>query len=292
MNHPELKQIGVVVNAAKRGSGPLLTHLITLLRKNKIVPLLDADATQLAGKKYQSLPLKKICKQADLVVVLGGDGTILRVVREMPDLKTPILGVNLGHLGFLTAARGTELSKTIKDIIRGHYQISERKTIEITLYRRGKKISSHRALNDAVISRSAFSRIVRLKLLIDDQLLTEYMCDGMIFASATGSTAYSLSAGGPIVLPNSRMFIITPICPHALSNRPVIASEQSRARCKVVQAAGELLLTIDGQVQVPMNVGDEVEVRSSRSSAKLVLPKGQSYFEILRQKLKWSGANV
>lgn len=292
MNHPELKQIGVVVNAAKRGSGPLLTHLITLLRKNKIVPLLDADSTQLAGKKYQSLPLKKICKQADLVVVLGGDGTILRVVREMPDLKTPILGVNLGHLGFLTAARGTELSKTIKDIIRGHYQISERKTIEITLYRRGKKISSHRALNDAVISRSAFSRIVRLKLLIDDQLLTEYMCDGMIFASATGSTAYSLSAGGPIVLPNSRMFIITPICPHALSNRPVIASEQSRARCKVVQAAGELLLTIDGQVQVPMNVGDEVEVRSSRSSAKLVLPKGQSYFEILRQKLKWSGANV
>jgi len=143
-----------------------------------------------------------------------------------------------------------------------------------------------------VISRGAFSRVVRLRLSIDGEMLTEYVCDGMIFATATGSTAYSLSAGGPILVPTARALIITPICPHALSNRSVIAGEGSAIRCRVASAAGELLLTVDGQVQLRMQVGDEVEVRQSPRTVQLVTPKGHSYFEVLREKLKWSGANV
>ena len=143
-----------------------------------------------------------------------------------------------------------------------------------------------------MISRGAFSRVVRLQLSIDGEMLTEYVCDGMIFATATGSTAYSLSAGGPILVPTARALIITPICPHALSNRSVIAGESSVIRCRVAGAAGELLLTVDGQVQLRMQVGDEVEVRQSPRTVQLVTPKGHSYFEILREKLKWSGANV
>ena len=165
-------------------------------------------------------------------------------------------------------------------------------TYGYVISRGGKTLETHRALNDAVVSRSAFSRVVRLKLAIDGELLTEYVCDGMIFSTATGSTAYSLSAGGPILLPAARSFIITPICPHALSNRSIVAGEDSVARCHVASAAGELLLTVDGQVQVRMQVGDEVEVRRAARPVQLVTPKGHSYFQVLRQKLKWSGSNV
>ena len=184
------------------------------------------------------------------------------------------------------------LAKAVGSILRGEYEVSVRHTIQTTLMRSGTRLESHRALNDAVISRGAFSRIVRLRLTIDDEWLTEYVCDGMIFATATGSTAYSLSAGGPILMPAARAYILTPICPHALSNRPIVADEKSVVRCQVVSAAGELLLTVDGQVQTRMQVGDEVEVRSARQAVRLVTPAKHAYFEVLRQKLKWSGSNV
>jgi NAD+ kinase len=227
-----------------------------------------------------------------MVVVLGGDGTILRVARELAGAATPMLGINLGGLGFLTSVRSDEFHVALRDVLRGDYAISERFRIQTTLVRGGKRLETHTALNDVVLSRGAFSRIVRLRVSIDDELLTEYVCDGMIFATPTGSTAYSLSAGGPILLPGARAVIVTPICPHALSNRSVIADADSVVRCVVASAAGELLLTVDGQVQVRMQVGDEVKVAKSPQVVRLVTPKGQTYFDVLRQKLKWSGSNV
>jgi NAD+ kinase len=200
--------------------------------------------------------------------------------------------VALVRLGFLTSVRSNALTKAIGAVLSGEYDITERQVLRATLLRRGKRLETSDALNDVVVSRSAFSRIVRLRLTIDSELLTEYMCDGMIFATATGSTAYSMSAGGPILLPHTRGFVISPICPHALSNRSVIASADSVARCRVMSAAGELLLTVDGQVQSRIRVGDEVEVRRSPRTVHLATPKGQTYFELLRRKLKWSGANV
>jgi len=214
------------------------------------------------------------------------------VARELEGSATPLLGVNLGNLGFLTSVRGDRLTTAVREILRGEYQISERQSLQTTLLRDGKCKEAHQALNDVVVSRGAFSRIVRLRLSVDGELLTEYVCDGMIFATATGSTAYSLSAGGPIMVPTARALIITPICPHALSNRSVIAGENSVVRCQMMSAAGELLLTVDGQVQLRMEAGDEVEVRQSSRTVQLIIPKNHSYFEVLREKLKWSGANV
>ena len=287
-----MKTVGIAANRTKPESRDRLAELLNLLAANKVAALLEQDAAAMAGRPTDSVPLCEIGKRAEIIFVLGGDGTILRVARELEGAPTPMLGVNLGSLGFLTSVRSEDLTAATKQILRGDYTISERFAIQTTLFRAGKRLESHAALNDAVISRGAFSRIVRLRVKIDGELLTEYVCDGMIFATPTGSTAYSLSAGGPILLPSARACIVTPICPHALSNRSVIAGEESVVTCHVASSAGELLLTIDGQVQVHMQVGDEVEVRRSPQSVQLVAPRGQSYFDVLRQKLKWSGSNV
>ncbi len=287
-----MNTIGIAANIGKPESRDRLFELLKVLTAHNVTTLLEQEAAALAGRPNDSLTLAEIGQRADMVFVLGGDGTILRVARDLGGAATPMLGINLGSLGFLTSVRSDDLTGATKQILRGEYEISERFTIQTTLRRGGQKLDSQPALNDAVISRGAFSRIVRLRVSIDGELLTEYVCDGMIFATPTGSTAYSLSAGGPILLPGARACIVTPICPHALSNRSVIAGEDSVVLCKVASAAGELLLTIDGQVQMRMQVGDEVEVCRSPRAVRLVMPKGQTYFDVLRQKLKWSGSNV
>jgi len=286
------RTVGVAANIDKPDSRGRILELLDLLDANNTVVLLEQQTAAMADRPSDSAALAEIGKRADMIFILGGDGTILRAARELEGADTPILGVNLGGLGFLTSVRCEDLTKATAEVLRGEFDISERFTIHTRLIRGGQELEAHRALNDAVISRGAFSRIVRLRVSIDGELLTEYLCDGMIFATPTGSTAYSLSAGGPILLPTARACILTPICPHALSNRSVIAGEESVVRCQVASAAGELLLTIDGQVQLRMQVGDEVEVRRSSESVRLVTPKGHAFFDVLRQKLKWSGSNV
>jgi NAD+ kinase len=287
-----MKTVGIAANIGKPESRDRLFELLNLLAASNVTALLEQEAAALAGRPNDSLALREIGKRAEMIFVLGGDGTMLRVARELEGAPIPMLGVNLGSLGFLTSVRSEDLSAATKQILLGDYNISERFAIQTTLFRAGQRQETHAALNDAVISRGAFSRIVRFRVSIDGEMLTEYVCDGMIFATPTGSTAYSLSAGGPILLPGARACILTPICPHALSNRSVIAGEESVVSCHVAGAAGELLLTIDGQVQVHMQVGDEVEVLRAPRPVHLVAPKGQSYFDVLRQKLKWSGSNV
>ena len=284
--------VGIAANPEKPQARACLTRLLQLLRHRKVAALLDHQAAAAVHQPKAGCAVREIGRKADLLIVLGGDGTMLRVARELGGAATPIFGINLGRLGFLTSVRSNALAEAVGAVLRGEYDVTKRQVLRTTLLRRGKRLETSDALNDAVVSRSAFSRIVRLRLTIDGELLTEYMCDGMIFATATGSTAYSLSAGGPIMLPHAHGFVISPICPHALSNRSVIASPDSVARCRVMSAAGELLLTVDGQVQSRMRVGDEVEVRRSPHAVHLATPKGQSYFELLRRKLKWSGANV
>jgi len=284
--------IGIAANPEKPKTRVCITRLLRLLRHRKVIALLDHQAATAIHQPKVGCAVSDIGREADILIVLGGDGTMLRVARELGGASTPIIGIKLGRLGFLTSVRSNAMVGAVDAILRGEYDVTKRQVLRVTLIRRGNHLETSDALNDAVISRSAFSRIVRLRLTIDGELLTEYMCDGMIFATATGSTAYSLSTGGPILLPHTRGFVISPICPHALSNRSVIASADSVTRCRVIGAAGELLLTVDGQVQSRMRVGDEVEVRRSPHTVSLATLKGQSYFELLRQKLKWSGANV
>ncbi|HTS20022.1 MAG TPA: NAD(+)/NADH kinase [Verrucomicrobiae bacterium] len=286
------RTVGIVVHSGKPDARRRLSELLEVLRNHEVTVLLEREAAVLAREPKLARSLRDIGRVASMVIVLGGDGTILRVARELEGPATPILGVNLGNLGFLTSIHGNRLRGPVREILHGQYEVSPRHTLQTTLVRKGKRRVTHRALNDVVVSRGALSRIVRLRIFVDSELLTEYVCDGMIFATATGSTAYSLSAGGPILVPTSRALIITPICPHALSNRSVVAGENSVIRCQVADAAAELLLTVDGQVQLRMEVGDEVEVRRSPRTVQLVTPRKHSYFEVLREKLKWSGANV
>ena len=286
------KTVGVVAHVGKPEVHDRLLELLKLLNESKVTILLEQEVAAHVGKPGTGHTLKEIGSTADLMIVLGGDGTILRTARELEGSEIPILGINMGNLGFLTSVCSQELQNTVREVLRGEYQLSKRQMLQTALVRDGKRMETHHALNDVVISRGAFSRIVRLRLSIDDEMLTEYVCDGMIFATATGSTAYSLSAGGPILVPAARALILTPICPHALSNRSVIAGENSAIRCQVISAAGELLLTVDGQVQLRMQVGDEVEVRQSPRIVQMVTLKSHSYFKVLREKLNWSGANV
>jgi len=277
-----LKTVGIVLHQEKPEARRRLDELRRLLSQHGVTALVESATT----------PVAQLGRQADMLMVLGGDGTILRAARELGTATTPILGINLGALGFLTSIRCEDMPAALPAILRGEFVLSERRTLQVQVSRAGQALESHRALNDAVVSRGAVSRIVRLKLSIDGEWLTEYVCDGMIFATATGSTAYSLSAGGPILMPTASAFVITPICPHALSSRSMIAGSNSAARCQVVSAAGELLLTVDGQVSMRLHPGDEVEVRQAGQVVRLVTPRGHSYFEVLRQKLKWSGSNV
>jgi NAD+ kinase len=277
------KVIGIAVNFDKSQAKARLAELVRLLGQHGVRVVLERPRT---------MPIRRIATKADMLVVLGGDGTILRVARELDGAPTPILGVNLGLLGFLTSVRSDEMEIVTDKILRGAYTLSLRHTLQATLWRRGRRLETHHALNDAVISRAASSRVARLSVSLDDEWLTEYVCDGIICATATGSTAYSLSAGGPILLPSARACVLTPICPHVVSNRSLITDEQAVLRCKVTSAAGGLLFTVDGQVQRPMQVGDEMEVRAGSRVVCLVAPEGHEYFEVLRQKLKWSGSHV
>lgn len=276
------KTVGIVLHQDKPEARTRADELRRLLAQQGVAALSEGATT----------PVSAMARQADMLMVLGGDGTILRAARELGTATTPILGINLGALGFLTSIRCEDMPAMLPAILRGEFAVSERHTLQAQVLRAGQAMETHRALNDVVLSRGAVSRIVRLKLSIDGEWLTEYVCDGMIFATATGSTAYSLSAGGPILMPTAGAYVITPICPHALSSRSMIAGSGSSARCQVVSAAGELLLTVDGQVSVRLEVGDEVEVRQAGHHVRLVTPRGHSHFEVLRQKLKWSGSNV
>jgi NAD+ kinase len=273
--------IGITVNYEKPQARKRLAELVGLFEEHGITTLVESRRT---------LPLKRIARRADMIVVLGGDGTMLRAARELDGAEVPLLGINLGRLGFLTSIHAEELEAVTHRILHGHYRITKRHTLVTSLWRRGRKLETHHSLNDAVISRGAVSRVVCLAVTIDGERLTEYTCDGIIFATATGSTAYSLSAGGPILLPTARACVLTPICPHTLSNRSVIAPENSTLRCRVISAPGGLLLTVDGQVQQRMQVDDEVEVRPGPHMVHLVTPEGHEYFDVLRQKLKWSGS--
>ena len=232
-----------------------------------------------------------LARAVDLLLVFGGDGSMLRVVREMKGAVTPILGVNVGRLGFLTAVPSKELPAALDKIWKNDFEVESRWLLEAHGESRRKKISL-RALNDIVISRGAAPRMIELEVTVNGQVLTCYRCDGLIISSPTGSTAYSLSAGGAIVSPGSEVFAITPICPHALSNRSVIISSSAIVKVKVISKKVETTVTADGQVQADLQAEDVITIQRSRHAAQLLHPGGSSFFDTLRRKLHWSGSNV
>lgn len=262
-------------------------ELIKWLEARDRKPLVEPALAQLIGHP-EILTDDTIRDRADLVVVLGGDGTLISVARLFNDRDVPILGVNLGSLGFLTEITIEELYTRLELCLQSAPRVSARMMLMVTLLREGKPNEVHHVLNDVVFNKGALARIIDLETRINRQLLTTYKADGLIVATPTGSTGYSMSAGGPIIQPQMSCIVITPICPHTLTNRPIVVTDESIISVTIKSSFDEnVFLTLDGQVGIELQEGDSVEVRKALNKTSLVMSRSRDYFELLRTKLKW-----
>jgi NAD+ kinase len=283
------QRIGLVGNAEKAACAASVRAAAQLIQRSGRKIVCEEITARLAKLKCAvHASVAALAREVDLLVVFGGDGTMLHTARQIAGSTTPVLGVNIGGLGFLTAVPSDKLADALKLIWRGEFKFESRALIEAGGAGRGKKISAT-ALNDIVISRGAVSRLIALDVSVNGELITRYRCDGLIVSSPTGSTAYSLAAGGAIVLPTAEVFVLTPICPHALSNRSIILPLSATISVKAVQTLTTAYLNADGQIVGELDDGDEITVRRSQSAVRLVLLKNSSFLEALRRKLHWRG---
>jgi len=288
----KIKRVGLIANPDKSACRAVVQRAAALVAEAGRIVLADKATADLARLKATvGQDVQQLTRQADLILVFGGDGTMLRVARDVAGFNTPILGINVGGLGFLTAVSSEQLPGALASIWSADYIVEPRSLIEATGQAQNRPIQQS-ALNDFVISRGTVPRLIELEVSVDDAVLTRYRCDGLIVSSPTGSTAYSLAAGGAIVSPNAEIFALTPICPHTLSNRSVIVSLNSVVRARILSRRVETILSADGQVQTQLSAGDSVEIRRSQRCVRLLRLAGTSFFETLRQKLHWSGSNV
>ena len=233
----------------------------------------------------------ELSRVSDLLVVMGGDGTVLRVARETAGTNTPLLGVNAGRLGFLTSAGGDAVEAAFGKLWSGKYVVDPLPLIQATGQSNGTELTAL-ALNDIVISRGANPRLVELEVSVDNEPLTTYRCDGLIIATPAGSTAYSLASGGAVVTPRAEVLTLNPICPQALSNRPLIVGMGSTIEATILKHRAETYLSADGQMQAQLVTGDAITIRRSRQKARLIRLEGNSFFETLRHKLNWTGSHA
>ncbi len=290
MKGKPIRRIGIVVKSHSPHARSVLGRLTRWLDRKGIPYHCGPGAAALLRTRARETRREEIYQLVDLLVVLGGDGTFLSVARDIAPHGVPILGVNLGSLGFLTEVTQAEMTNSMAEVFSGNYEIQRRMMLEARIIRRGRRIGTYHILNDVVLNKSALARIVEIDIAIDGKYVTSYRADGLIVSSPTGSTAYSLSAGGPILYPTMHSFCITPICPHTLTNRPLVIPAGMRIGISLKGGTEEnVYLTMDGQVGVPMQRTDQVEIRRSRHSVKLIQLPGKPYFDVLRNKLKWGG---
>ncbi|MDH3998612.1 MAG: NAD(+)/NADH kinase [Desulfuromonadales bacterium] len=281
-----MKRIGIFAKRHHADAVQLAEKVIAWLGEREIeVCVDDALAKDIDG--VRGYPGKAIPPLVDLIVVLGGDGTLISVARLVGGLRTPILGVNLGSLGFLTEITTEELLPMLEQVLVGNFDVSERMRLLAVIRRDGKEFARYRVLNDVVINKGALARILDMEAFIDDNYLTTFKADGLIVATPTGSTAYNLAAGGPIIYPGNHCLVISPICPHMLTNRPVIVSDEAVIRIEVKFQDEDVVFTADGQEGMALQVGDVVELRKSRHTTLLVKSPSKDFFEVLRTKLWW-----
>lgn len=287
-----IKRFGLVANLDKPFCQRAVPQAAECLRRLGGSLVVDQATAGLLSEAVTTLEdAAAVARVVDVLLVFGGDGTMLRAGRETAGSGTPIFGINTGHLGFLTGANLRQLPEALEQIAAGSFRVADRAVIEA----RGRVADRPfelLALNDVVISRGASSRVIELEVLVNGELLTRYRADGLIISTPTGSTAYSLSAGGAIVSPEAEVFALTPICPHTLSNRSVIVSLKSKLQVKVLNDKPATILSADGQVVQELAGGVEVTMRRSRKRVQLVQLNGQSFFGTLRAKLHWSGSAV
>jgi NAD+ kinase len=285
--HP--KTVGLIAHTGKPGVGELINSLSAEFARFKMSILLEKETAEVAGKSSQ-LSIAQVGDKAELLVVVGGDGTLLNVAGHLGETMPPIFGINVGSLGFLTTVSSPAFREAAETIANGKMTFSNRALLEVALGDSNEKPMI--ALNDAVFSRGEVSRLIRLRTRVNGEALTEFNADGLIVATPTGSTAYSLSAGGPILEPESGVFVITPICPHVLTNRSIIVSDKSLIEVEASEPDYPVYLTVDGREPVRVNQGDNVQIRKAKKTLRLAAMPDMSFFSVVRQKLKWSGSNV
>lgn len=287
-----IRRIGLLANCDKPSGRAALRRALALISRHGRIAATEESAAHHAGLKCLTFPnAAALARHSDLLMVFGGDGTILRAVRESDGCPTPILGVNVGRLGFLNAVAVADLPAALQRLWDKDFILERRFLLAAKGRGQGKTIHCS-ALNEIVISHGATSRVIELEVSVSGESLTDYRGDGLIVSSPTGSTAYSLSAGGPIVSPAAQVFAITPICPHALSNRSVIVNSEATVEVKVLSEQLEIIVAADGQMQATLGRGDVITVRRGRRPVHFLHLGGWSFFDTVRRKLHWSGTSV
>ncbi len=282
----DFRAIGICVKPDQPQLADQVTELAGWLRDRGIDVRLDEHAARL----QHEVPTEFAdwVSKVDLIVVLGGDGTLLAAAREVGERAVPILGVNLGTLGFLAETSSDELQGAMQDVLANRYVVAPRMRLQVTVESADGPGASYLALNDAVVGKSHLSRMIDLETRADGAEVTTYHADGLIVATPTGSSAYSLSAGGPLLLPDFEAIVLTPICPHTLSQRPLVLPETCEVEIRIRDArGGEVHLTVDGQVGQELSEGDLVRVQRAAHPVRLLVPPGRNRFEVMRAKLRW-----
>jgi NAD+ kinase len=282
--------IGVISRPRRSNLSVVAPPLLKWLEERGVQALYDEETAGSLPGSTKGKTRQEVADASQLLLVLGGDGTLLAAARLAAARGIPILPMNMGSLGFLTSFTLDELYPALEDTLSGRISVSERVMLHVELKRGGKVIENQRVLNDAVVNKGALARMIELELRIDADFVCRYRADGLIVATPTGSTAYSLSAGGPIVHPGVESFIITPICAHMLSDRPLVVQDSSSIEMKLSGNTESVFLTLDGQRGIPLQATDVVRISRSKELLKLIQPPRKSYFEILRNKLKWGEA--
>jgi len=286
-----MKTIGIFANCRKP-SAPKVLRQVTDMSRQHGLRLAVCDETALLVPGVERFAPEVFVNKIDILMAFGGDGTILNAVRMLNGREIPVLGVNLGSLGFLTSVSQEEVERAFTCIANGQFSISRRSLVECSVKRSSQEICRYRALNDIVIDRGASLRIVTLNLAIEDEEVSSFVCDGLIVSTPTGSTGHSLSAGGPILHPESAVFVISLICPHTLSTRPLVIPDNKLVVVEVAENSGDLMLSIDGQIGEPLKTADRIEIKRSAAGVHLVNLPGYSYFSVLRHKLHWRGSTT
>ena len=285
-----VKKVGIFCKPKAPSAAKILGKLIPWLRNQNYYIFLDADTAAIINETSFH-EKSEISQQSDLLIVLGGDGTLLGVARAAHPFKIPILAVNLGSLGFLAEISIEELYPTLKNILAGKFEIENRMLLNACIWRSEEKVEDHNVLNDVVINKGAVARVINLQVLVNGQYMTSYRADGLIIATPTGSTAYSLSAGGPIIHPSMHTLVLSPICPFTLTNRSILIPDQSIIQVKLAAEYDDVRVTLDGQEGYDMKAGDILEIKKTKTTLQLIRGPNKNYYQILRDKLHWGSQN-
>jgi NAD+ kinase len=281
-----IQRIGIILKRQDSRVPSILEDIVPWLQSRGTEVFLDESSAESSPPGICIASQQELVKHVDLVSVFGGDGTLLYAARLIGSSRIPILGINLGSLGFLTEVKLDEMHKAFEIVLSGRYQLEERVLLDVEVIRNRQVWARYLALNDAVINKGALARIIELEVSVNSQPVLFTRADGLIISTPTGSTAYSLAAGGPILYPTLGAVIIAPICPHTLTNRPVVIPDQD-AVVVCLRRGTDVMLTVDGQVGTPLQPQDHVKIHRAESTLQLVLPFGNNFFKLLREKLRW-----